>query len=101
MPGAPLLRRTCSSARLILLLSPYTIDSVDGPAAAGRSRQAFAAPISVSWAAVLLPGGYVCFPGEIVTVVNTVTSRAAKSLDHSVSGNCDEVATTDNLNQMP
>ena len=40
---------TCSSARLMLLRS--TTDSIDGPVTAGRSRQASAAPISVSWAA--------------------------------------------------
>lgn len=46
MPAAPLLRFTCANA--CFRFSRSTTASIDGPAAAGRSRQAFAARASVA-----------------------------------------------------
>src|SRR5262249_49317774 len=51
MPAAPLLRFTCANA--CLRFSPSTIASIDGPATAGRSRQAFAARASIAPATTL------------------------------------------------
>src|SRR2546423_936399 len=53
IPAAPLLRFTCANASF--RFSRSTTASIDGPATAGRSRLAFAARASDSWAAALLP----------------------------------------------
>ena len=62
MPAAPLLRFTCANA--FFRFSRSTTASIDGPATAGRSRPAFAARASVSWAAALR--GFTLRPGAQV-----------------------------------
>jgi hypothetical protein len=81
MPAAPLLGFTCANA--CFRFSRSIAAFIDGPAAAGRSRQAFAARASVAWGAALRAPPSLRYPSSVRSDASAAwLGQDRRSTDH-------------------